>query len=43
MCYRAKVCAATCAEFGLQHPRTRPYTPRINRNAEHFIQSALRE
>ena len=41
--YRAKSFAATCAELGLRHRRTRPYTPRTNGKAERFIQSALRE
>jgi transposase InsO family protein len=43
VCYRAKSFAATCAELGLKHRRTRPYTPRTNGKAERFIQSALRE
>jgi transposase InsO family protein len=43
VCYRAKVFAATCAELGLTHRCTRPYTPRTNGKAERFIQSALRE
>jgi Integrase core domain len=43
VCHRAKVFAATCAELGLKHRRTRPYTPRTNGKAERFIQSALRE
>ena len=43
VCYRAKSFAATCAELGLKHRRTRPYTPRTNGKAERFIQTALRE
>jgi transposase InsO family protein len=42
-CYRSKDFAGTCAELGLRHQRTRPYTPRTNGKAERFIQSALRE
>lgn len=43
VCYRARNFAATCADLGLKHRRTRPYTPRTNGKAERFIQSALRE
>jgi transposase InsO family protein len=43
VCYRANAFASTCAELGLRHRRTRPYTPRTNGKAERFIQSALRE
>jgi transposase InsO family protein len=32
-----------CAQLGLRHLRTRPYTPRTNGKAERFIQTALRE
>jgi transposase InsO family protein len=42
-CYRAKAFRETCAELGLRHIRTRPYTPKTNGRAERFIQSALRE
>ena len=31
-----------CAELGLRHLRTRPYTPRTNGKAERFIQTLLR-
>ena len=31
-----------CAERGLRHLRTRPYTPRTNGKAERFIQMLLR-
>lgn len=41
--YRSKVFAKTCAELGLKHKFTRPYTPRTNGKAERFIQTALRE
>ena len=32
-----------CADAGLRHLRTRPYTPRTNGKAERVIQTALRE
>lgn len=43
VCYRARCFTETCAELGIRHRRTRPYTPRTNGKAERFIQSALRE
>ena len=43
VCYRARCFGETCADLGLRHRRTRPYTPRTNGKAERFIQSALRE
>jgi transposase InsO family protein len=42
-CYRAKAFRKACAELGLRHIRTRPYTPKTNGKAERFIQTALRE
>lgn len=42
-CYRSKPFAKTCQDLGLEHIRTRPYTPRTNGKAERFIQTALRE
>ena len=42
-CYRSKAFARVCAELGLRHVRTKPYTPRTNGKAERFIQTALRE
>ena len=42
-CYRSKRFAKLCRRLKLRHTRTRPYTPRTNRKAERFIQSALRE
>ena len=42
-CYRAAEFRTTCAELGLRHIRTRPYTPKTNGKAERFIQTALRE
>jgi transposase InsO family protein len=41
--YRSKVFRATCAELGLRHVRTRPYTPKTNGKAERFVQTSLRE
>ena len=41
--FRSKRFAQACAELGLRHIFTRPYTPRTNGKAERFIQSALRE
>ena len=41
--YHSRALAAVCAELGLAHRFTRPYTPRTNGKAERFIQTALRE
>ena len=41
--YRSYAFRAACAELGVRHIRTRPYTPRTNGKAERFIQTALRE
>src|SRR5688572_7659206 len=41
--YRSREFARTCADLGLKHRFTRPYTPRTNGKAERFIQTALRE
>ena len=41
--YRSFAFADACKELGLNHRRTRPYTPRTNGKAERFIQTALRE
>lgn len=41
--YRSALLASVCAELGLKHRFTRPYTPRTNGKAERFIQTALRE
>jgi len=35
--------ANACAQLGLRHHYTKPYTPRTNGKAERFIQTALRE
>ena len=42
-CYRSRAFNARCAQAGLRHRYTRPFTPRINGKAERFIQTALRE
>lgn len=42
-CYRSFAFRDACAELGLRHMRTRPYTPKTNGKAERFIQTALRE
>jgi transposase InsO family protein len=42
-CYKAHRFARACAQLGLKHRRTRPYTPRTNGKAERFIQTAIRE
>ena len=42
-CYKSKAFKAACAELGIRHIRTRPYTPKTNGKAERFIQTALRE
>jgi transposase InsO family protein len=41
--YRSATFARACAELGIKHRFTRPYTPRTNGKAERFIQTALRE
>jgi transposase InsO family protein len=41
--YVSRAWRATYAALGLQHLRTRPYTPRTNGKAERFIQTLLRE
>ena len=41
--YRSKAFRAACAELGVRHVRTRPYTPKTNGKAERFVQTSLRE
>jgi len=42
-CYRSHQFRHACLEMGVQHRRTRPYSPQTNGKAERFIQTALRE
>ena len=42
-CYRSAAFRKACAQHGLRHLFTRPYTPKTNGKAERFIQSSLRE
>ena len=42
-CYTSKAFRNVCADHGLKHVRTRPYTPKTNGTAERFIQTAWRE
>ena len=42
-CYTSHAFRDACAELGLKHIRTRPYTPKTNGKAERFIQTSLRE
>ena len=41
--YRSRRFAKLLRRLGIQHIRTRPYTPRTNGKAERFIQTLLRE
>jgi transposase InsO family protein len=42
-CYRSADFRDACRQFRIRQKFTRPYTPRTNRKAERFIQTALRE
>jgi transposase InsO family protein len=42
-CYTAHRFARACAQLGLKHRRTRPYSPRTNGKAERFIKTAINE
>jgi transposase InsO family protein len=42
-CYRSEAFATRCAELGLKHIFTKPYTPKTNGKAERFVQTTLRE
>jgi transposase InsO family protein len=41
--YRSHQFRSVCQQLGLQHSRTRPYSPQTNGKAERFIQTALCE
>lgn len=41
-CYESRAFAALCAQQGIRHSFTRPYTPRTNGKAERFIQTLKR-
>ena len=41
--YKAHRFTHACAQLGLKHSRTRPYTPRTNGKAERFIKTAINE
>jgi len=41
--YCSKAFRAACAELGVRHIRTRPYTPKTNGKVERFVQTSLRE
>jgi transposase InsO family protein len=41
--YVSKAFKAACAELGVRHIRTRPYTPKTNGKVERFVQTSLRE
>ena len=41
--YVSKAFKATCADLGVRHIRTKPYTPKTNGKAERFVQTSLRE
>jgi transposase InsO family protein len=36
-CYRSQTSARACKKLGLNHLRTKPYTPKTNGKAERFI------
>lgn len=42
-CYKSHAFRDACADLGLKHIRTKPYTPKTNGKAERFIQTSLRE
>jgi transposase InsO family protein len=41
--YISKAFKATCADLGIRHIRTKPYTPKTNGKVERFVQTTLRE
>ena len=42
-CYKSRAFRAACAQLGIRHIRTKPYTPKTDGKAERVIQTALRE
>ena len=42
-CFTAEGFERRCRELGVEHRKTKPYTPRTNGKAERFIQTLLRE
>ena len=42
-CYRSGLWRETCAELGVIHKRTRPYTPKTNGKVERFNRTLLEE
>ena len=42
-CYTSRIFRNPCNGLDIRHIRTRPYTPKTNGKAEHFIQTALRK
>ena len=42
-CYISKVFRKACAMLDIRHIRARPYIPRTNGKAEHFLQTSLRK
>ncbi len=42
-CYKSSAFRDACAQLGLKHIRTKPYTPKTNGKAERVIQTTLRE
>ncbi len=42
-CYKSHAFAEACADLGIKHIRTKPYTPQTNGKAERFVQTTIRE
>lgn len=38
-----KIYDLACAELGIRHPRTKPYTPKTNGKVDRFVQTSFRE
>ena len=41
--YVSRASRAACAQLGIRHIRTRPYTPKTSGKVERFVQTSLRE